>query len=51
MEPGGGEGVRIPVKAGNIRLHHRVQTGSGVHRASYPVGARGSFPVIKAAWA
>jgi hypothetical protein len=30
-------------------LHHRVQTGSGVHPASYPMGTRGSFPGGKAA--
>jgi hypothetical protein len=26
------------------RVHHRVQNGSGVHPASYPMGTRGSFP-------
>jgi hypothetical protein len=36
-------GVRIPVGAGNFSLH-RVQTVSGAHRASYPVGTRGPFP-------
>jgi hypothetical protein len=32
--------------------HHRVQTGSGAHRASYPVGTRGFFSGGKAtgAW-
>jgi hypothetical protein len=25
-------------------LYHRVQNGSGVHPATYPVGTRGSFP-------
>jgi hypothetical protein len=30
--------------AGNFSLHHRVQTGSEAHPASYPVGNRGSFP-------
>jgi hypothetical protein len=30
--------------AGNFPLCHRVQTGSGAHPASYPVGTRGSFP-------
>jgi hypothetical protein len=33
----------------NFSLHHRVQTGSGAHPASYPMGARGSFPRGKAA--
>jgi hypothetical protein len=37
---------------GNSSLHHRVQTASGVHPASYPIGTVGSFPVGKAtgAW-
>jgi hypothetical protein len=30
--------------AGNLYLHHRVQTGSGPHPASYPMGTWGSFP-------
>jgi hypothetical protein len=30
-------------------LHHRVQTGSGAHPASDPMGTRGSFPGGKAA--
>jgi hypothetical protein len=45
--------IRFPVGAGNFSLHHRcVQTGSGVHPASYPMGTRGSFPEGKAtgAW-
>jgi hypothetical protein len=29
--------------AGNFSLHHRVQNGSEVHLASYPMGTRGSF--------
>jgi hypothetical protein len=37
--------------AGNFPLHHRVQTGSGAHTASCPIGTRGSFPGGKAAWA
>jgi hypothetical protein len=34
-------------------LHHLVQTGSGAHPTSYPVGSRvsGSFPGSKAAGA
>jgi hypothetical protein len=39
------------VRAGNFSLHHRVQNGSGAHPASYPMGARGSFPGGKAAGA
>jgi hypothetical protein len=31
-------GVRFPVAAGKFSLHHRVQTGSGAHPASYPMG-------------
>jgi hypothetical protein len=37
-------GVRFPAMAGNFSLRHRVQTGSGVHPASYPTGTGGSFP-------
>jgi hypothetical protein len=34
--------VRFPVGAGNFSLHHRVQTGSGVHPAScrFPRGVK-----------
>jgi hypothetical protein len=32
------------VGAGNFSLHHRVQSGSEAHPASYPMGTRGSFP-------
>jgi hypothetical protein len=42
-------GVRVPAECGNFSLHHRVQTCSGVHPASYPVGTRGSFPGNKSA--
>jgi hypothetical protein len=36
--------------AGNFYPHHSVQTGSGAHPASYPMGTRGSsFPGGKAA--
>jgi hypothetical protein len=41
-------GVQFPAGAGNF-FHHRVQTGSGAHSASYPMGTRGSFPGGKAA--
>jgi len=37
------------VRVGNFSLHHRIQTASGAHPASYPMGTRGSFPGIKAA--
>jgi hypothetical protein len=33
----------------NFSPHHRVQTSSGAHPASYPMGTRGSFPGGKAA--
>jgi hypothetical protein len=41
--------VRFPAGAGNFSLHHRVQTGSGAHSTSYPMGTWGSFPGGKAA--
>jgi hypothetical protein len=37
-------GGSSPGRAGNFSLHHRVQTGSGAHPASYPMGTRDSFP-------
>jgi hypothetical protein len=46
-----GSRVRFPTEAGNFSLHHRVQNGSEVHPASYPMVARGSFPGGKAAGA
>jgi hypothetical protein len=45
----GCSGFRILAEAGNFSLHHHVQTGSGAHRASYPMGTRGSLPGGKAA--
>jgi hypothetical protein len=42
-------GVRFPAVPGNFSLRHHVQTGSGAHSASYPMGKRGSFPEGKAA--
>jgi len=36
-------GVRVPTGAGNFSLHHRVQTGSGVHPTSYSMGTGGAF--------
>jgi hypothetical protein len=46
-----GSRVQFPVGAGNFSLHHRVQTGSGAHPASYPMDTRGSFPGGKEAGA
>jgi hypothetical protein len=43
--------VRFPAGARNFSLHHRVQNGSGVHPAFYPVSTRGSFPEGKPAGA
>jgi hypothetical protein len=42
-------GVRFPVGTREFFLHHRVQNGSEVYPASYPIGTRGSFPGGKAA--
>jgi hypothetical protein len=42
-------GVRVPAGTGNFSLHHRVQTGSEAHPASYSMGTRGSFPGRRAA--
>jgi hypothetical protein len=39
--------VGVPAEDGNFSLHHRVQTGSGAHPASDPMGTRGSFPGVK----
>jgi hypothetical protein len=44
-----GSRVRLPARAGNFSLHHRVQNGSGAHPASYPMGTSDSFPGGKAA--
>jgi len=35
----------------NLSLHHRLQIRSGAHPASYPMGARSSFPGGKSAGA
>jgi hypothetical protein len=42
-------GVRFSEGAVYFSLHHRVQTGSGAHPASYTMGTGGSFPGGKAA--
>jgi hypothetical protein len=39
-----GSRFRFLADAGNFSLHHRVQNGSGYHRASCPMGTRGFFP-------
>jgi hypothetical protein len=36
-------GARFPAGAGNFSIRHRVQTGSGAHLASNPVGTGGCF--------
>jgi hypothetical protein len=38
-------------KGQEFSLLHVVQTGSGVHPTSYPIGTGGFFPGGKAAWA
>jgi hypothetical protein len=43
-------GVQFPSGAGIFSLLYRVQTGSGAHRASFPMGT-GFFSGGKAAWA
>jgi hypothetical protein len=35
-------GVRLPRGTWNFSLHHRVQTDSGTHPASYPMGTLGA---------
>jgi hypothetical protein len=42
---------RVPAGAGNFSLHHGVQTGSGAHPDSYPMGTRYFLPGGKAAGA
>jgi hypothetical protein len=39
-------GVRVPVGA-RIFSHHRIQTSSGAHIASYPMGTGAVFPGVK----
>jgi hypothetical protein len=46
-----GSRVRYPAGTGSFSLHHRVQSGSGTHPASYPMDTRGSYPGGKAAGA
>jgi hypothetical protein len=42
-----GSWVRFPAGAGNFSLLHRIQSDSGTHPASYPVGTGGSLPGVK----
>jgi hypothetical protein len=44
-------GVRFPTGAGNFSLLHQVQTSSGAHPDSYPMGRGCSFPGGKEAGA
>jgi hypothetical protein len=32
--------IQVLAEAGNFSLHHCIQTGSGAHPASYPIGTR-----------
>jgi hypothetical protein len=41
--------IQVPAGNGNFFLYHCVQTGSGAHPASYPMGNSGSFLGGKAA--
>jgi hypothetical protein len=40
-------GVRFLAGARYFSLLHSVQTGSGAHPASYPIGSRGALPGAK----
>jgi hypothetical protein len=46
-----GSKVRFPAEAGNFSLRHRVQTGSGLHPASYSMGTRSCLLEAKSAGA
>jgi hypothetical protein len=41
-------GVQVPVGSRFVSLLHVIQTGSGAHQTSYPMGTGGSFPGGKA---
>jgi hypothetical protein len=45
-------GVRVPARAENFSLHHRVQNGYQAQSVSYSMGTRSSFSGVKAtgAW-
>jgi hypothetical protein len=49
LQAGRPTGVLFPAGAGIISSHHRVQTDSGAHPASYPMCTGGPFPGGKAA--
>jgi hypothetical protein len=40
-------GIRFLTGAGDFSVLHTIQTGPGVHPASYPMGTGGSFPEVK----
>jgi hypothetical protein len=40
-------GVRFPAEIRDFSLFHIIQTGSGAHPPSYPMGTRGLFPRVK----
>jgi hypothetical protein len=42
-----GSEVRFPAGAGNFSVLHHVQTGSGAHPASFPMGTGVSFLGLK----
>jgi hypothetical protein len=42
-------GVQFPTGAREFSLLHNIETGSGAHPASYPMGTGNSLPVGKAA--
>jgi hypothetical protein len=42
-----GSRVRVPARAGNFSLYHRVQNVSGTHPASYPMGIGGFSLLVK----
>jgi hypothetical protein len=42
----GWSGVRVPAGAANCSLHYRVQTDSGAHPSSYPMGTTVSFLAV-----
>jgi hypothetical protein len=37
----------VPSRRKRFSVLHNIQTGSGAHHASYPVGTGGSFPRVK----
>jgi hypothetical protein len=44
-------GIRVPAETGNTSLQQRVQTGSEIHPASYPMSTSVPFSWVKAAGA